>query len=177
MAKKENTQIIALEIGISESNFNTFASASADKPIPFIKGCVESYLHEYANGGLMLTASEVDRINKASKGKVKSSEEVIEAVEKSNKIKDGNSSFSITLDPSLVETLQGQADFTGVTMDEYLQMQWANIMAQGWLTGAMPDIYWVPLNTADLRKIKKSDGSSATTSKDVVDTLREKVAA
>lgn len=176
MAKKENTQLISPEININESDFKVFKEASGDKPIQFIKGCVESYLHEYANGGLMLTAGEVDRINKASKGAVKSSEEVITAVEKANKVSKGHDTFEVSIDPSMVEMLENEAFVQGLTVKEYIQMQWGHYIANGWLTGTTADLYWVPLSIKDMKKISSITGSEVVTSGDVLALVKEKVA-
>lgn len=178
MARNVSTKSkIALEFELENQDQETLSNAAGvDGLIPFLRSCAEAYFHEYSQGGLLLAGSDVAAISRAAEKDVTSSEDVIQLVEKGQKKSRGQSTFQVSIDPSLVDSFKQNADFMGCSVDEYIQSIWNHVMANGWLTQVMPDVFWVPLNGKDLKDIKKATKAEIVTSQDVVDAVR-KVAA
>lgn len=165
---------IALELELADQDQEVLSTASGESGlVPFVKSCVEAYLHEYANGGLLLTGQEVARIGKAGKADVSKSDDVVSLVEKAQRSNKGLRTFQITLDPSLIDSFQQNADFKGVSVDELLQECWNHIHANGWLYQMQPDVLWIPLSGKELAKIKETAPEAAVTSRDVIELLRK----
>ena len=175
MARNTPTKVkIALELEVDQQDYDTLASGSPGDLMKFLKANVGSYLHEYANGGLTLSGEEVDRIKKASKKGVESSEDIVNAVEKSKKQKGGQNVYEIELDPTLVASFEQNAQFLGVTLQEFIQMNWSHIHANGWLYQMQPDVFWIPFSVKDVQALKQTD--EPVSSVDVMALLRKAAA-
>lgn len=179
MARNTPTKVkVALELEIDQQDYDTLASGSPGDLMKFLKANVGSYLHEYANGGLTVSGEEVERIKKAAQKSIETSDDIVTAVEKSKKRKGGQNLFEIELDPTLVASFEQNAQFLGVTMDEFIQMNWSHIHANGWLYQMLPDVRWVPFNVEDVKKIQALKGDeSPVSSADIVSLLSKKAAA
>lgn len=178
MARNVSTKSkIALELELENQDQETLSAAAGDSGlIPYVKACVEAYLREYANGGLLLSGQEVSRVSKIAKADVTSSEDVIGLIEKAKRSDRGNSTFQITLDPSLVDSFRQNAEFKGVTVDDLLQECWNHIHANGWLYQMNPDVLWIPLGGKELAEIKKISPEASATSRDIIELLRKAAA-
>lgn len=169
-----NKTKVALEFELDQQDHDVLAKAAGDSGLlPFLKSCAEAYFHEYSNGGLMLSGNEVSVINKASDKPVTSSEEVVNLVEKSQKTSKGNKKFEVTLDPALIESFQGVADFLGLSIEEFVNSCWAEIHANGWLYQMQPDVRWVPFSAKEVAKIKQSAKTDVLTSADILEVVRK----
>ena len=150
---------IAIEIELEDADQNTFSKAAGATGLgAFLKSCVESYLHEYATGGLLLTGPEIGRINKITGKPVQASSDIIDSIEKSAKQHKGQRVFQLEIDPALLETFKGYAEFQGVSLDEFVNQCWGEILANGWLYQMNTEITWVPFSPENIKYIKKAAG-------------------
>ena len=160
MARNTPTKVkIALELEVDQQDYDTLASGSPGDLMKFLKANVGSYLHEYANGGLTISGEEVDRIKKATKKSVETSDDIVNAVEKSKKLKGGQNVFEEELDPSLVGSFEHIAEFLGVTLEQFITMCWSEIHANAWLYQMQPNVRWVPFDLEDMKRLQDAKGS------------------
>lgn len=176
MAKNSKNKIV-LELELSEQDYVTLKENSPEGDISnFVKTCSEAYLHEYSQGGLMLSADEVNRINKHAEKAVSNSSDIVNLAEKAGKTKSGSKTFTVTLDPALVDSFKAQAAFQGITVDEFIQQCWSFIHANGWLYQMNPDVTWIPLSDQDVKYIKTKVTADVVTSKEVLEVVRKAAA-
>jgi len=178
MARNANTKTkIAIEFELDSRDQDVLSQAAPESGlVQFLRSCIEAYLHEYSNGGLMLSGEEVARITKAANKEILSSEDVIDAIEKAKSLSRGFKTFQITLDPSLVDSMQSLANFRNMTIDEFLQDCWGEIHANGWLGAMNPDVKWIPFSEKDAQEIRTSAKVDIITSADVMGVLRKAAA-
>lgn len=174
MARNVSKSKVVIEFDLNGEDQEVLESAAGKKGLaPFLKAYAEAYFHEVAQGGLLLTSADMISLKKASGKDIQSSEEILELVEKGKKLSKGNHTFEITLDPALVDSFRQNADFMGITVDEFLQDCWSHIHANGWLYQVMPDVNWVPLNSSDVKAIKEATNTEIVTSSDIVEMVRK----
>jgi hypothetical protein len=178
MARNATSKIkIAVEFELDPEDHEVLSGAApAGGFAGFLKSCIEAYLHEYSNGGLMLSGPEVAQLSKAAKSEISSSTDIIKLIDQAGKSSRGLRTFQITLDPSLVDSFQQNADFKGMSVDELIQECWSHIHANGWLYQMMPDVFWVPLNEKTVGEIKKATKAETVTSDAVLEMLRKAAA-
>lgn len=174
---KNNKNKIVLELELNEQDFVTLKENAPEGDISaFVKDCSEQYLHEYSQGGLMLSADEVVRINKHAEKPVQNSADLVNLAEKAGKTKGGGKTFTVTLDPALVDSFKSQALFQGITVDDFIQQCWSHIIANGWLYQMSPDVTWIPFSEQDIKFIKTKTTTDVVTSKEVLEVARKATA-
>lgn len=166
-----NKSKVVLEFDLNSQDQEVLTSAAGSAGLAaYLKACAEAYFHEYAQGGLLLTGNDMNRLKKAAGKDVESSDEILDLVEKSKGLKKGQNTYEITIDPALVDSFRHYAEANDWTIDEFLQSCWNHVHANGWLYTMLPDVYWVPLSVSEVNSIK-TDGP--VTSDEVLTLLRK----
>ena len=177
MAKNPSGKaVLALGLELDQRDLSTLTEAfKADgNPTETIKTCVENYLHEYANGGFVLTAEDVATMGKTLGKKVGDSKDIITALEDSAGNKKGSKVFKLEVDPALIGSFEDAAKMRGVTVEDYVTECWNYIHANGWMFNMNPDVAWVPFGGQDAEYLKSSTGSPVLTSTGVVNLLKKR---
>lgn len=172
MAKNKNK--VALEFELSEQDTKTLEEVAGKGNLTtFLKEWIEKALAVYANGGLTLEGNDLSQISKACGKSISTSEELIKAVEGANKLNKGQRVFQFVLDPALLESFSGYAEFNGTSLDVFMQDCWGQILANGWLYQMAPDVVWLALSRQLADEVKAASKDEVVTSDSIKKVLKK----
>lgn len=175
MAKNQDKLQLQLNIELDQADHSVFGvNAGKGGLQAFLKGCIETYLHQYANGGVMISPEEVGLINKSLPTPISSSEDIVSALKPKGRVQSGASTVPVVLDPTIMTPLMDAATFRGISVDDLIAECWGHILANGWLLDMSTDCRWVPFSRTDVEKIKKITGLDDVISTSIMKALEKK---
>lgn len=126
----------------------------------------------YANGGLMLQPSHLQRLREQTGKPLLEVEEIVAAVQSTAGQKDGQHVFQIEVDPAIIEPLEQMAKDQDWTIQDLLRDATATFMTNGWLYDFNPG--QGPIYVKDSARLELDEimGSKAYTGQNVLDKLK-----
>ncbi len=98
------------------------------------------FMTRQASGGMMIEPEHMDYLAGLNKGRrFENSRDVVSAVEIALKRDDGQYSFTIKVDPTLVKSLEEAAAWQGLSGEQLLDMIVNQVMVNGWCYEFSPD--------------------------------------
>jgi len=161
MSKVNEKVQIHLSLEIDPTDYEKMSNAAAKSKIPvpdFLNRAISGYISGRANGGLMLSGNDIDRIKKTTGSSISTPGDVVSLAEKGVDMKDGKRGFYVEIDPSLLAHADEMSKSMGITIQEFVDQCWSFILANGWLHEVNPDAHWIPFSIAHVRKIKEVVG-------------------
>lgn len=125
---------IQMEFSINANDYQRIVDSDKDKsPVDVFKRLAEFFFHTYANGGLLLKPQDVSRIAKSIGSPVNGPDEIVKAIELSKQNEDGQFTFKFSLDPTIVEQYRSYADYQGITLRQFMEDNFQQVIFNGWL--------------------------------------------
>jgi hypothetical protein len=135
-------------------------------PAQKIERVVNDLVQDLADGGLMLSGVEMRRIQEASPGA--GPDEIIDAIEESQGLEDGQVVIKWSVDPTLIEPLQNIADTQGNTIQEVIQNLMDTAASEGWFYDFNPKPRTFFLEESDHKLLEEAMGQDNPTGTDVM---------
>lgn len=140
-------------------------------PVQKIEKVVNDLVQDLADGGLMLSGIDMKRIQEAAPGA--GPDEIIDAVEESQGLEDGQVVIKWAVDPTLIEPLQNIADTQGTTVQDVVQNMMDTASSEGWFYEFNPKPHVVFVNVEDFKSIAALLGKEHPTGVDLVKWLQK----
>jgi hypothetical protein len=135
-------------------------------PAQKIAGVCNGLLEDLAAGGMMLSGSDMERIRETLRDADAAA--IIEAVEESSGMDEGQVVVRWRVDPTLTGPLQQIADQQGMTVDEVTQNLMDTACDQGWFYQFNPQPHAIFVDHADYVKIGAVIGNEQFTGADLM---------
>lgn len=129
-------------------------------------------LGELADGGLLLSASDVARMEEAV-GNLKSPADIVTAMESGHSRKEGKVIIPWSVDPVYLPNLEEIAETTGRSVEGLLQDVMDTAMSKGWLYEWNPEPVPLMFSEDDLAEIAEIIGVDAPTGTDIASFIRQ----
>lgn len=125
---------IQMEFTINANDYQRIVDSDQEKnPVEVFKKLAEFFFHNYANGGLLMKPQDVSRVAKSTGSPVNGPEDIIKAIELSKQNEDGQFTFKFSLDPTIVEQYRSYADYQGITIRQFMEDNFQQVIFNGWL--------------------------------------------
>ena len=163
MSKANEKIQIHLSIDVESVDYEKMSNAATRSKLPvseFLNKAVSGYISGRANGGLMLSGVDIDRIKKTTGSDVSSPGDIVALAEKGVDMKDGKKGFYVDIDPSLLSHAEELSSSMGISVQEFVDQCWSFILANGWLHEINPDAHWIPFSVSHVRKLKEVVGDN-----------------
>ena len=126
--------VLPIELKVAESTYKKLSEAIGDGNIgASLQSLISDFLNQFADGGFVITSSDIDHMSKAAGKRVDTSRAVVEIVDEKNGKHYGAHSFRVTVDPNMVGTFNDVAHSRGMTMQDIVEEAWNSVTAMGWL--------------------------------------------
>lgn len=135
-------------------------------PAQKVASLCNGILEDLASGGMMLGGPDMQRIRETLRDADAAS--IIEAVEESSGMDEGQVVVRWRVDPTLTGPLQQIADQQGMTVDEVTQNLMDTAVSQGWFYDFNPQPHSIFVDHADYVKIAKVIGDDQFTGTDLM---------
>lgn len=128
------------------------------------------FFNEFAAGGMMLKAANVQYIDTLVPGKANSDTDIVKLIQAYAKRKDGQYTFTIPLDPALVEPSKDAAYAQGCSLEEFIKMGLNVMLTNGWLYSFKPEGE-LRFTERQMKQLENLVGKSALMGSDLIEHL------
>lgn len=137
MSKKQNQVQLVLNVLMGESDATKLAEVYKDTPeqVPALAAYL---LTQYAQGGLMFKAEEMENLQRLTGGKIANSASITQLVEKALERREGGFTVQANIDPSLFEPIKETASMMGMNVNALMQDAFNTMLQNGWLYSFTP---------------------------------------
>lgn len=140
MAVKGKTVIINLQVDLSEESFANLTSLSkANSPQESASLWAKFLLDNYVNGGMMLTPSDLQTIEKSAGLSMSGPGDIISAIQASAGRDGGQYTVKASIEPAFWPHLEESASARGMAPSELLSELINYAVSEGWLYEWEPD--------------------------------------
>lgn len=141
---------IQMEFSVPVNDYQRIVDSDPSaSPVEVFRKLAEFFFHNYANGGITLKPSEVVRLSKSIGKQVQSADDIVKSVEVSKENEDGQFTFKFSLDPSIVESYAGYARDQGISMRQFMEDCFQQVIFNGWLYEVDPHNKLISLCPSD----------------------------
>lgn len=171
-----STKNIQMEITVPSNDYQRIVdSDKSGNSVETFRKLAEYFFHTYANGGLLLKPQDVSRLSKSIGKTVSGPEDLILAIEKANNNEDGQSVYKLILDPAALEPYKEYAKFQGLTLEEFVQDCFLQIVDNGWLYNIDLSTRLIALTKEDHDAISDFLGKKVFTGADIAKAMKSQL--
>jgi hypothetical protein len=173
MSNKNETLTIPLEIQLKRGDYETLTEKIPDeKRKNTLSHYTNTFLSNYANGGILLKAPDVDYLEKVAGFPINEPRQIAELVEKAAMRKGGAHTFEITIDPAFISMLEEQAVWKGWTLQEVVTDLVAQAFDSGMIYNTLPGRQMAAFAPSERDEIAVLTGNNNFNGEDIVKLLR-----
>lgn len=170
---KNETLTIPLEVQLKRGDYETLTEKIPDeKRKNTLSHYTNTFLSNYANGGILLKASDVDYMEKVAGFTINEPRQIAELVEKAAMRKGGAHTFEISIDPAFISMLEEQAIWKGWTLEEVVTDLVAQAFDSGTIYNTLPGRQMAAFSPSERDEIAVLTGNNNFNGEDIVKLLR-----
>lgn len=172
MAKAAKEFILPLELPLSESIHAKLTELVGNGSLSeSVTNLIKDFLHHYAQGGFMITGSDIARMTKTTGTDIDSSKKILQVMDKASGKKDGAHSFNVSVDPNMISQLSDVASSRNMTLQDLISESWDIIVASEWLYAVNPPCTQFIIGETQREAVKQILGKTSFNGNDIVEAL------
>lgn len=164
-------KIVNVDIKVADGDYDRIKNAPGATTNVFSDIC-GAFVHEFANGGIVLKSSEVNRLAKNLGRSIAGSKDVIETMESTVGMKNGDNALTFSVDPAMVGPIKDFASAQGRTVEELCQDVFYAMLVQGYIYSFIPADNLFVISASDKNWLKEELGMEKPNGTAIIDKLK-----
>lgn len=137
MAKDKKVISIPVQANLEQSTYDTISKLVGDPEQigPAINKLIEDFITAFADGAVVVKATDLRRMSAATNTKIVNSEKIVELVEATVNRKGSQYEYKVTLDQAHIPHLEQICQARGITLEGMVQEAFMWASQNGWIYG------------------------------------------